>query len=194
MPYQLGCDLDGVLWDTQQAIVDEFIQRGWAPKDTEADDIVCFDVCHQFGVPMEQYKTIFNGELFTRVKPFESRIQDILSLYQNGVEILFITARTTSSDIQDVTLDSMQAYGFRTSDILFTKSSNKVMVAAPYNLKAFIEDYAPTAIDMTQVVEQSFLIETSYNSLSGSEAMRYNNLRRTDWDSAFEAVKTLLLS
>lgn len=174
---RIGIDIDGVIVDTINFIAAVLTKSyGYTIKPG--------DVAHRLG-EIENINNFFaeNGEyLLCTLAPMEKSIE-ILDRLDQEHEIFLISARFRA--YYDLTLNWLNKYGIRATEVLFTEGKSKTDLCKEYRIELFIEDSAINALEIAELNIPVLLVNTEYNQTAeGRRIIRCDN-----WDEIYDYIK-----
>lgn len=185
---RLGFDLDGVLADGIREIWEGAKRRGYVPED-HTFECVQKNIDEQYGIPCDVVKEILCCDLYESCPPITEAIEDVKRWRDEGHYIVFITARSEefTPGVIDATEGWMEQYDLLegTAGVIYAPMKKKHLIAAELYLDVFVDDSDDAIRPMIGIVDQPFLIRTSYN-------IEANDLRRWEWSDVAQEIDGLI--
>lgn len=184
---RIGIDIDGVVANTQQAMLDVFQIEKLVPADTNLQhwvDWACWDIWPD---ATEQFiRDLFRQPAFWEsIKPMDYAIDSLRRMIQCGHDVVLVTARGSREGMSSwvkgahppvhiLTREWLHRYDVPYDDLIFNE--DKRSVAREERLLCFVEDRYVNACLLSQACEQVYLLDAAWN-----QGELPDNVMRTTW-------------
>lgn len=158
---KVGIDLDGVVYDFENALRDWFVLRyGW--NRARLPDATRWEIADEWGISREQFvwectEATRARFLFVHGEPINDSVHQLGRLRKAGHEIHFITARDFGPNTKTNTYAWLDLWRLPYDSLTF--SSNKTAV----RVDAMIDDYPGNVTDLISVGVDAYLQDRLYN-------------------------------
>jgi len=160
---RVGFDMDGVLYDFEDALRDYMTEQGYLNPMPVATQ---WQFGEQWGLTDLEFKAwceeaLLEGNLFDRDKQFPGAIEQLQRVRDAGHEIILITARNFGhmNTVKRQTIDWLERYGVPYDELHFLPGRRKAEVQVDY----FIDDNVDNFKRMNAAAVRSFLCTRPYN-------------------------------
>lgn len=155
---KIGIDIDGVLSNVVRAAV--VYARDKYGIEFNADDVTEYDFSKCTPLSDSQVSQMLNDpEFYEIADPIIFAPLSTSILFNAGFTIFLVTARPPET--RPVTVSWLRRHKVHFTKLKFEK--NKANVAFSYLLDYFVEDNRETAIQLSTIVEDVYLVDAPYN-------------------------------
>lgn len=192
---------------TQNKVVTTLVKLGFDIDDTIADGVGFFvpqlnkhfnrDVkleeidgrfCDVYGIEqplIDEFFKSFGNDIFKNLKPFPRVVECINKWYDEGHEIIIITARPIVA--KEVTEEWLQKQGVKYHQIIFDEE--KSQIAKELGIIAFVDDYPKVAEAMHKAEITTLFMDIPKNRKNFTSKGIY---RVKNWDEVYLTIEGLL--
>lgn len=158
----VGVDIDGVIADIASQLVKYAADLHGCILSPESITSENVEACSDLS--SDQVKEIFSSSSFFQTLPvFPSAKASLAKLNNNNWRIVLMTDRFWYPEIQDDTLTWLRENDLTFDSLYFVSKKNKAACAKELGINVFIEDQLSNATLLSEVCEQIFLVDRSYN-------------------------------
>lgn len=158
---RIAFDLDDTLARTAEAVLAEInAALGTSATIAEMVSPKWEDIIPSVSFPL--IKGIFEAGVFARLLPIEGAVEFVLSLVNEGHEVVVITDRFWNADDKQVTETWLANQGIQVP-IHLCKSGAKAALCQELGIEVMFEDRTANAVAIAEVVQVSYLIDHPSN-------------------------------
>jgi hypothetical protein len=187
MKFDIGFDLDGVVFNCIDELILTYKGLNLIPQDFKKSDLTYSRMYRQFGLDREVEETeILCAEFFSKLMIYPDIVYDIKRWMLMGVNVCFVTARRTNC--VDITKERLNEFGLLNDNIFFSRTSLKHNVIYELGLKGFVDDDPVVITNLNGNIPFVGCIPYSYNSECGL----LDGVTREYWPEMANKIDTLI--
>lgn len=181
MGYRIGIDIDGCLSDSISTFIEwVYLKYGILIHKSQLSQ---FDIWEVTDITKEQAFSLFDNPNFINdINPKFFSVPFTEILYNGGWEIYIVTARPEES-VGITTIEWLKRKQYKFNQLIFSK--DKATIARDLYLDCFVEDKLSTAIELSPVCKEVYLMDDYWNRFEHDKS---NIVRVQDWFSVLNRL------
>lgn len=161
MRLKIGLDIDGVVADSFPVFREE-LNKHYGKDVTKIDH---HDISKVYDVAWDELSIFFDENMermFSAAKPMKGSVKGILSLLEEGHEVIFVTARKNGAE-EEVTLKWFERYEIPRDKGIFTGGLSKTSAVRKYGIDIFVDDFLTNVLEIASLGIPVLLLDAPYN-------------------------------